>query len=178
MKALRASLCLGAVAALFASTIACAQIPTYKEAGPVPPALAAAKTIFVSNAGSDSGLFPAFSGDENRAYTGFSAALLKTRAYALVGDPSQADLVVELQLTTAHSLGDATKNYPGLQPQFRLVVYDRKTHYILWTFTQLIDMAILQRNLDRNFDDALALLLNQFLQVAGKTPAPAPDPTH
>lgn len=58
-------------------------------------------------------------------------------------------------------------------PMFRLVVYDGKTHYILWTVTRSIDSAILLRNCDKNFDIALAEVLSQFLKIAGKSPAPA-----
>jgi len=56
---------------------------------------------------------------------------------------------------------------------FRLVVCDGKSHYILWTITHPIDFAYLQKNHDKNFDAALASVLNQFLQISGKTPVPA-----
>ncbi len=56
---------------------------------------------------------------------------------------------------------------------FRLVVYDRKSHFVLWTITESIEVAILQKTHDKNFDTALANVLNQFLYVAGKAPAPA-----
>ena len=43
---------------------------------PVPPALASAKTVFLSNTGADHGLFPSpFSGDTNRAYAEFYSAV-------------------------------------------------------------------------------------------------------
>jgi len=61
-----------ACAALLSAVAALAQQPatTQASAGPVPPAIFAAKKIFVSNAGADSGLFPSpFSGDPNRGYT-------------------------------------------------------------------------------------------------------------
>ena len=53
---------------------------------------------------------------------------------------------------------------------FRLVIYDRKTHYILWTLTQSIGVALLQRTHDRNFNDALTNILLNFQRVAGKLP--------
>jgi len=53
-------------------------------------------------------------------------------------------------------------------PEFRLTVYDRKSHYILWTLTRSIGVALLQKTHDRNFDDALSGLLQDFLQLAGK----------
>jgi hypothetical protein len=48
------------------------------------------------------------------------------------------------------------------------VVYDGKTHYILWTVTSSIELAYLQKTHDKNFDIALTEILNQFLKIAGK----------
>src|ERR1700679_2922445 len=70
----------------------------------VPPALLKAQTVFISNAGADSGLFPSpFSGDPDRAYQQFYAAIQSWQRYRLVADPAQADLVLELRLTDALS---------------------------------------------------------------------------
>jgi hypothetical protein len=89
-------------------------MPSYSVAGPIPPALLAAKTIFVSNAGADAGLFPEvfsggsglssepFSGDPDRAYTEFYTALKNTGDYTLVGDPFGADLILEIRLTAPY----------------------------------------------------------------------------
>ena len=84
------SIFLAFILAFLASPAFAQQMPAYTDPGPVPPAIASAKTIFVSNAGADAGLFPEpFSGDEARAYTEFFAALKATGGYALVADPSQ-----------------------------------------------------------------------------------------
>lgn len=155
---------------------ACAQMPAYDQAGPVPPAIAAAKTVFVANAGADSGLFPSpFSGDEDRGYTEFYAALKAAGAYTLAGDPSQADLVLELHLLAPYGPSNPSKPNGAADPlpQFRLVIYERKTHYMLWTITQPIDVAYMQKNHDKNFDQALEAVLQQFLQLAGKEPVAA-----
>jgi hypothetical protein len=53
----------------------------------------------------------------------------------------------------------------------RLVVYDRKTHYVLWAFTESIEIAFLQKTHDRNFDDALTAILVDFEALTGKPPA-------
>jgi hypothetical protein len=151
------------------------------QAGPVPPAIFAAKTIFVSNAGGDSGLFPSpFSGDPDRAYTQFYAALMASGQYQLVADPGAADLILELQLI-AHTSPlrgrpdevNKSNGAPDPLPMFRLVIYDRKSHYILWTLTESIEMAYLQKTHDRNFDNALSALLLDFRTLAGKAPAAA-----
>jgi hypothetical protein len=152
--------------------IASAQQPA-SPLPPVPPALTAAKTAFLSNAGADSGLFPSpFSGDTNRAYAEFYSALQSSGALQLVNDPSQADLVLELQLLAPTGPTHANKQNGTADPRpmFRLTIFDRKTHYALWTVTQSIGLAVLQKTHDRNFDDALTAVLNEFLSVAGKSP--------
>ena len=68
MPSLRTRLCL-TVAAISLATAAFAQMPGYTKAGPIPPALAQAKAIFISNAGSDSGLFfEGFANEPHRDY--------------------------------------------------------------------------------------------------------------
>jgi hypothetical protein len=146
-------------------------------AGPVPGAILKARSIFISNAGADSGLFPQpFSGDTSRAYTSFYNALNASGAFTVAGDPSEADLVLELGLTAPYGPTSSNKQNGTADPRpmFRLVVYDRKTHYVLWTITQSVELAFRQSTHDRNFDEALAVVENKFLQLAGKSPVPAP----
>jgi hypothetical protein len=155
----------------FLSISSVAQLPSVTTPGPVPAALGSAKTVFVSNAGSDSGLFPhPFSGDPNRSYVEFYSNLKASGQFALVDDPSQADLVLELRLLAPYGPAGADKQKGAADPlpMFRLTVYDRKTHYALWTVTESIAVANLQKTHDRNFDDALDAVLAEFLQVAGK----------
>jgi hypothetical protein len=175
--------------ASFASTVFAQQMPAYTEPGPVPPAITHAKNIFVSNGGSDSGLFPErlplsslssqpFTGDTGRPYTQFYAALQATRQFTLVSDPNQADIVLELRLTAPYGPSNPSRQNGASDPlpQFRLVAYDVKSHYILWTFTESIEPAILQKTHDKNFDKALSALLAQFLSIAGRPPAAASTP--
>jgi hypothetical protein len=157
------------------STIALAQQQAVTPVGPVPPALLNAKTIFVSNAGADSGLFPQpFSGDPDRPYSEFYAGLKAFGKFELVGDPSEADLVLELQLTAPNgpSKGSKVNGASDPVPMLRLVIYDRKSHYVLWAITESIEIAFLQKTHDRNFDQAIASLLNEFERVSGKMPTP------
>jgi hypothetical protein len=56
---------------------------------------------------------------------------------------------------------------------FRLVIFDRKTHYILWTFTESIAPAYFQKIHDRNFDDALAALVSDLKNLTTQTTAAA-----
>lgn len=164
---------------LLASAAFAQQIPP-GATGPVPAAIVSAKTIFISNGGSDAGLFPSpFSGDQDRPYNQFYKALEKDGHYQLVSDPSQADLVLELRLLAP--LGPSNPNKaqgaPDPEPQFRLEIYDRRTHYVLWTLTQTIQWAILQKTHNRNFDDALTELVKAFESLGQAQPVPAAAPT-
>jgi hypothetical protein len=72
MRTLPAYLRFASLAALIFAGSAVAQSPASTQAAPVPPAITLAKTIFVSNAGANSGLFPdPFSGDPSRPYMEF-----------------------------------------------------------------------------------------------------------
>ena len=150
------------VALVLSGVLACGQEPVTPEAAPVPALLGNAKKIFVSNAGADSGLFPhPFSGDPDRAYNQFYADLTSWGRYQIVSSPAEADLVFELQLSAPNgpSNADKSKGASDPLPMFRLVIYDRPTHYVLWALTESIAPAEKQKTHDHNFDEALANLV-------------------
>lgn len=137
-------------AALIWTSAACAQQPV--ATAPVPQSILSAKTIFVSNNGDASGLF---SGGADNLYNEFYASLQAAGNFQLVDDPSQADLVLE-----PHFIDQA---------DVRLVIYDRKTHFTLWTLKQAVGTFGLQKTRDRKFVAGVAALVQQFEQLAGKT---------
>ena len=112
----------------------------------------------------------------NRGYLQLYAGLKQTGQYDLVDDPAAADLVLELQLTAPNGPTNGSKVNGAADPvpMFRLVIYDRKTHYVLWTLTASIQVALLQKTHDRNFDDSLAWVLVQFENLSGRGPNAAP----
>jgi hypothetical protein len=147
-----------------------------------PSAIVAAKTVFISNAGADSGLFPSpFSGDQDRAYQQFFSTVQSWNRYQLISNPAQADIVFELRLTAPNGPQSPNKVTGASDPlpMFRLVIYDRSTHYILWALTESIAPANLQKTHDRNFDDALQQLSVDLMRLA-RIPIPpasvAPEP--
>jgi hypothetical protein len=148
-----------------------AQLPVSPAAAPVPPAIKSAKTLFISNGGADSGLFPSpFSGTSDRPYSEFYVNLASDRAHQLVSDPSEADLVLELRL-----LAPAGPQRPNKQngasdplPMLRLIIYDRKTHYVLWTLSESVEFALLQKTHDRNLDDAVRAIAADFRELTRK----------
>ena len=147
--------------------------PTAPPPPPVPRAILNAKTIFISNAGSDSGLFPhPFSGDPDRAYVEFYEAVQGWHHYQLVADPAQAELVLELRLTAPNGPQSPNKATGASDPlpMLRLVIYDRPTHYVLWALTESIAPADLQKNHDRNFDNALATIADDLKRLSQPAP--------
>jgi hypothetical protein len=155
VMSLRTSLSSNSVSTVFIAAVLSASLtltmPAHAQSAaalaPVPTSLLHAKKVFISNAGADSGLFPhPFSGAPSRAYDQFYAALQSAGRYELVSDPSDADLVFELQLTAPNGPKDAdkTKGASDPLPMFRLVILDRPTHYILWALTESIRQANLQ----------------------------------
>jgi hypothetical protein len=150
---------------------------TGQSRAPVPAAIPEARSVFISNGGADCGLFPQpFSGDQDRVYDGFYGVLKASGAFVLAPDPAQADLVLELRLLAPYGPTNANKQNGTADPRpmFRLVVWDRRTHYALWTATQSIELAFRQATHDRNFDSALAQVANRFLALAEKPPVPVP----
>ena len=142
-------------------------------AAPVPEAVLNAKRIFVANAGADAGLFPhPFSGGPERGYNQLYAAVKALDTYELVGSPADADLVLELRLFApgGPANADKAKGASDPLPMFRLVIYDAKTHYLLWALTEQIDSAALQKSHDHNFDDAITQLVGDFKRLGSKTP--------
>jgi hypothetical protein len=164
-------------AALLSAISACAQQPSSTAVAPVPPATLAAKKVFISNAGADSGLFPhPFSGSPDRGYNQFYEAVRGWGRYELVQDPDGADLVFEIQLNAPNGPANANKQKGASDPlpMFRLLILDRKTHYTLWALTKSIEGANIQKTHDRNFDDALTTLTLDLKKLTTKLPATTP----
>ena len=145
----------------------------------IPPGLLNAKSVFISNAGSDSGLFPhPFSGDPDRPYVEFYGAVAKMQRWKIVEEPGAADLVLELRLYAPNGPQTPNKQNGASDPlpMLRLVVYDRPTHYALWAFTESVYPAALQKTHDRNLDDALALISTDLSTVLSNQSPPARTP--
>ena len=143
---------------------------------PIPPAILAAKQVFISNGGADSGLFPhPFSGSQDRVYNQFYAAMQKWGRYELVAAPDDADLVFEVCLLAPVGPANPNKQKGASDPlpTFRLSVVERKSHYTLWTVNETVQLAYLQKTHDRNFDDALAALVGDVQKISGANQAAA-----
>jgi len=167
-----------------AFAIACAVVPDLRAQnpkellpGPVPAQVFTARKVFVSNAGGDT--LGDYSGGPDRMYNLLYAALKGWGRYELVRAPADAELVFEIGFA-APIIGENVSGGNGTgvssrtikDPQFRLAILDLKTHVLLWTLTEHVQNALLQGNRDKNFDQAMAALVNDMKNVAGQ-PAPA-----
>jgi hypothetical protein len=143
---------------------------------PLPAQIFTARKVFVSNGGGDT--LGNYSGGSDRMYNQLYAALKGWERYELVSAPADAELVFEIRFA-APIIGENVSGGNGISvssktmkdPQFRLTIRDLKTHVLLWTFTEHVQNALLQGNRDKNFDQAMAALVNDIRNVAGQ-PAP------
>jgi hypothetical protein len=146
---------------------------------PVPPQILSAKKVFIANAGGEQPAEDAqYSGDSDRAYNQFYAAMKTWGRYELVESPAEADLWFEIRFTAppasrpvsqGNTLGTAE-----FDPQFRMVIRDPKTTAILWAFTEHAGWAILKGNRDRNFDLGMTRIVTDVQRLSAQ--ASAGDP--
>lgn len=125
---------------------ATAQNSSLPPSVPAPPALAAAKSVFISNGGGvdlqDALDFTIVKGGPDRTYDQFVAAMKKWGRYDRVSSPAAADLILEISfnisdsgLKSLASESPLSTITPGMG-QLRLVVIDPKTRVTLWTIVE------------------------------------------
>ena len=111
----------------------------------------------------------------HRTYNQFYAALKSWGRYELVSTPANCDVVFEIQFTDATTGGKVFKGDtigPADEPKFRLAIVDPKTHVVLWAFIEHVEWANLQGHRDKNFDEALAKVVNDVKALA-EQPVPS-----
>jgi hypothetical protein len=165
--------------ALLAAPFAHGQKSTDVLPAPFPVQVTRGKTVFISNAGGDTNSL--YSGGPDRLYNQFYAAIQTWGRYQLVASPGDADLVLAISFSNQF-VGDKDPRGKGspltgrslTDPQFRLTIVDPGTRVTLWTFTEHVQFAVLQGNRDKNFDQALAALVNDLRNAAGQLAASSP----
>ncbi len=117
---------------------------------PVPSKILGAKKVFVGNtgAGFDSS---AWSGGSDRIYNEFYAALKSGGRFELVTSPSEADLVLNVNVIPSSAVW-----------QFKLDILDPKTGIVLWTVYEPTKITVSQKARDKNFDDAINKLASDL----------------
>jgi hypothetical protein len=160
--------------ALIAIPAMSGQQPKATVAAPVPPQIASARKVFISNDGADDGAEAIFkrAGEPDQAYNHFYAAIQNWGRYELVPTPAEADLVFEIRFT-------APMYYNGtlavFDPQFGLRIVDAKTHFVLWNLTEPVNGAFRESTWVKNFDQGLDLLMADMKKISApsmSTPEP------
>jgi hypothetical protein len=139
---------------------------------PVPPQIAAAQKVFISNAGGESLETVidqvVFNGGPDRPYNEFYAAMKTWGRYQIVSSPADADVVLEISWV----LTDTGLRLPVLG-QLRLRVVDPKSSITLWNLTEYVRGAILLGNRDKNFEQAMNTIVSRMETLAEPHPARA-----
>lgn len=127
---------------------------------PIPTQIAAAKKVFIANAGGDQLTEddPIFTGGPDRAYNQFYAAIKSWGRFNIVGSPAEADLLLEIrQDVLIGSLGGKAGGFAT--PMFHLEIRDPKTNALLWAFHIHFQFGAGQANSDRYFDQVVNRLV-------------------
>jgi hypothetical protein len=159
------------------SSMPCWGAQAQGEAGgaPVPALIVSAKKVFISNFGAGCDPFSSahFKGGPDRPYDQFSAALKGWGRYELVAAPADADLAFEISFTCPAAGMNGGSRPPTNDPQLRLVILDVKTHITLWGITEHVELAMMQGNRDKNFDQAMKKLTDDLKSLATGSPPPS-----
>jgi hypothetical protein len=151
-------------AAILALTLSTrAQTPEPPTA-PLPSALAHASKLFIGNAGDQE------NADCLRAYNSFYDGLAKLGRFEFVTDPNNADLVLELHYEIALGQSVVSSHNGDAVRQFRVVIQDPRTRIVLWSLTERTNYAIRQSNRNKNLDETVLTLVNDFNLLAAPQP--------
>ncbi len=147
---------------------------------PLPAQIVVAKKVFISYAGGDTNI-AGYSGDADRTYNQFYAAIKSWGQYEIVPGPATADLVLEIGFIHPLSLVHVDDVGKGLvargssdDPQFKLAIRDPKSNVLLWTLSRHIPIALLTSNQNRNFDQTMNYFLDDLKKLVAPIPPAAP----
>jgi hypothetical protein len=152
------------LALAFASTVKAQTPKVTVPNAPLPAQIVAAKKVFISYAGGESGQ-AGYSGESDRTYNQFYAAIKAWGQYEIVPTPAAADLVFEIGFINPFK--DVTRGYSETDTQFRFVIRDPKSNVLLWTLYQHVLEARTAGNRDKNFDQGMDYLLDDIKRLVG-----------
>jgi hypothetical protein len=168
-----ASFCIVFAIASGVASVLEAQQPKDPPLAPIPGQVLIGKKVFISNASGENAVAQ---GVPELTYNEFYAALKSWGRYELVAAPADADLVFEIRYVLFAGVVRVTNGDGGSSgsEQLRVTILDPKTHVVLWAFSEVIQPANRQVTGRKNFDSAMASLVNDIRNLAGQ-PAPAAD---
>jgi hypothetical protein len=160
---------LGLAMILSASSALLAQTASNVPAAPLPSQILTAKKVFISNAGVGT----------DSAYNEFYAAIKSWGRYELVAAPADADLVLEISLSSQITGVSGTKESgcdSSSASWFKLALLDTKTRIVLWTVTETIQPFIRQKTGEKNLDDAINKLVGDLKDLTAQPATTAKQP--
>lgn len=160
--------CLASV--IVSSTVANAQAP-------VPRQVLNAKAVLIANGASESYgadsyyRLTKYDGGPNRAYNSFYAAIKSWDHYDLVGETTDADLVLVIKFANpvvdrlnAEAAADPQNGWV-YDPQLNLSLNDPKTGLPLWTITEHIQPGGDKAEANARYDDAVTRLVDDLKRL-------------
>ena len=136
------------------------------EAAPIPAQIITAEKVFISNGGVHSVALAAFkrAGDTKELHNRFYADMKGWGRWEIVASPADADLVFEIPFTAPLADFGKTAMY---EPQLELSVFDTKTNFVLWTFTEPVQGAFRKVTWEKNVHQGMESLLAEIKRLAG-----------
>lgn len=109
-------------------------------AAPIPPQIAAAKKVFVTNAGWNCIAVDLRHNNPNQAYDEFYAGMKAWGHYDLVSGPDQADLDFEVAFACPPEATDVSSgnSFPWYDAEVILTVIQPKGNVLIWRIVQLV----------------------------------------
>jgi hypothetical protein len=158
--------------ALVTAPIAEAKSAPAPAAAPIPIQILTGKKVFIANGGDSFELFDT----PNLSYNEFYAQMKSWGKFELVPVPADADLVFEIRFGAPLGAVSVVKGDGGSTAdlQLCLVILDPKTHILLWAMTEHIEGWHLASTGRKNFDTAIANLVNDLKKLI-TPPAVIPD---
>ncbi|MEO8621697.1 MAG: hypothetical protein ABI625_11565 [bacterium] len=141
---------------------------------PVSSQILNATRVFVSNAGSDSYgaesyfRLTKYDGGPDRAFHQFNSALRRWGKYEIIDSPMDADIVFAVRFASP-IVDKATKDDLVYDPQLSLTIVDPKSRVSLWTITEHIQPANSADENNRNFDNAVARVVDRTRSLVGES---------
>lgn len=149
-------LCVASTIALLTVAIAADKKTSEPASAPVPIQIVTGKKAFISYRESD-----ADPGAPNLTYNEFYALMKSWGKYELTSTPADADLVFEIRFVSGIS-----------DSQLCLSIVDPKTHVVLWPFIQHVQSSSRETARRKNFDAAMADLIDDVKKVTASPAAP------
>ncbi len=177
MRMPRLGIALTAVAMAFGMSVAPAARAQETKAAPlaaapIPVQIATATSVFISYGGSDGNGTTVLkrSADPSLIYNQFYAAMKTWGRFQLADSPAHADLILEVRFNLPLTDCGKTSTYGG---QVALTILDGKTHFVLWSIDEPVEIALRiatwERNINEGVTNAVGDLQRLVAQPVGTT---------